>query len=479
MIPFRAAGTALWLGSSARRGILLPKDVGDAREAMNSKQNLVVQIREQTAAIRSHVAGLDKVASEKENEQVIESLGDVRICLDSLEGAIDEKRLNTAPVLVLTDLVKTTTDVATAIANAVSDIDTHGGTFTNQVNALHRKLWADRLIDPAAEVRAHQVAAGKLDSDMSVVRDNMAKLEDGLKLKDKVEAAANAAEKLQGRAAEATSAAKADKATLDKLLAEATATHGTFTTRSTEIQKLLDDSKTSNTQVTALEADLKKWHGEIKSTREGIETLRDSTTSKLEEYAKDIASRQNDLDQIRERIEEQFRLVSSGALARAFGVRDRELFWTKWAWAVSAVLSYLGFVIVAVWQAKLMLENTAAFSWGTLAIRLAVAIPIGLLVWFLTVQFGRARRIQESYAFKETVASSFDAYRELVEKITKDPALKDNPAYADFIRQTIDGLYREPPMGKEEDDHPPHTRALKDATGLIKVMTRFVEETRK
>lgn len=446
---------------------------------MSSKQDLVNQIREQAEAVRSHVASLQKVASEKENEQVLESVDDVRICFDSLESAIDEDRLNTAPVLMLADLVKTTTDVATKIANAVSDIDTHGGAFTNQVNALHRKLWADRLIDPAAEVRAHQVAAGELDSAMSVVRDNMAKLEDGLKLKDQVEAAATSAEKLQGRAAEATSAAEADQATLDKLLAEATATHGTFTTRSTEIQKLLDDSKTSNTEVTALEADLKKWHGEIKSTRQSIETLGNSTTSKLEEYDEDIASRQSDLDRIRERIEEQFRLVSSGALAKAFGVRDRELFWTKWAWAVFAVLSYIGFVIVAVWQTKVMLENTASFSWDTLALRLMVAIPIGLLLWFLTVQFGRARRIQESYAFKETVASSFDAYRELVEKITKDPELKENSEYADFIRQTIAGLYKEPPMGKEEDDHPPHTRAFKEVTGLMKEITRFVEEAKK
>ena len=108
-----------------------------------------------------------------------------------------------------------------------------------------------------------------------------------------------------------------------------------------------------------------------------------------------------------------------------------------------------------------------------------VAIPIGVLLWFVTVQFGGARRIQESYAFKETVASSFDAYRELVEKITKDPSLKDNSDYADFIRQTIAGLYKEPPMGKEEDDHPPHTRAVKEFTELMKSTTRLVEQARK
>jgi len=54
---------------------------------------------------------------------------------------IDEDRLDTAPVLVLTDLVKSTTEVAAAIANAVSNIDGHGGNFTNQVAALHRRLW--------------------------------------------------------------------------------------------------------------------------------------------------------------------------------------------------------------------------------------------------------------------------------------------------------------------------------------------------
>lgn len=427
---------------------------------MNSKLEFVNKIREQVEAARSHMTGLEKVASETKNEPVIDSLGDLEVSLDSLESAIDEHRLNATPVLVLAEIVKATTGVATHIANAVSNVAGSGGTFTNQVNALHRTLWADRLIDPAAEVRAHQTAVGKLDADMPIVRDNMAELEKGLKLKGQVEDAVTAVEQLQGRATQATAEAEENKARLTTLLEEAAATRDALTTTSTEIQTLLDDSQARNNEVKALEADLKKWHHEITATRESIETLLASTTSKLEDYDEDISSRRTDLDRIRERIEEHFRLVSSGALAKAFGSRATELFWTKWVWAAFAVLSYIGFVAVAVWQAKVMLENIASLTWQALVLRLMVAIPIGLLLWFLTVQFSRARRIQESYAFKETVASSFDAYRELVEKITKDPELQQNSGYADFIQETIAGLYREPPMGKEEHDHPPHTRAL-------------------
>ncbi|MCH7872644.1 MAG: hypothetical protein IID33_13175, partial [Planctomycetes bacterium] len=105
---------------------------------------------------------------------------------------------------------------------------------------------------------------------------------------------------------------------------------------------------------------------------------------------------------------------------------------------------------------------------GNFLAKLPIAIAIAVLAWFTTVQFAKARRVQESYAFKGTVASSFDAYRSLVEEIAKDPELKERPEYAKFITETIRDLYDAPNVDKEGEDVPPPAQLMKGVTEILK-----------
>ena len=123
--------------------------------------------------------------------------------------------------------------------------------------------------------------------------------------------------------------------------------------------------------------------------------------------------------------------------------------------------------------------SVPAFDWAVFLVRMSVTIPIGLLCWFVTTQFGKAGRAQESYVFKGVVASSFDAYRDLVEKIAKDEVIKADPKYSEFIRETIAKLYTPPPVGRDDDDGPPHTRALKDLPGVLKGMADLAERLKR
>ena len=88
----------------------------------------------------------------------------------------------------------------------------------------------------------------------------------------------------------------------------------------------------------------------------------------------------------------------------------------------------------------------------------------------------KARKLQEAYAFKGAVASSFDAYRDLIEKISKDPALKGYAEYSNFITQTIRGLYEVPSMEQDDDEHPPHTKVLKETAALVKEIGKLVNK---
>ncbi|MBL6758011.1 MAG: hypothetical protein ISQ11_16555, partial [Planctomycetes bacterium] len=430
---------------------------------------IVDSIRTQLETISSHLPQAQSLVEEGEFDEAEESLGHLKLCVASLEAAVSSHRISSVPALELTEIQRFLTTAANTLPQVIQDVSGHHGTFSNQVDALHRKLWVSRLIDAGSQEEAFGAATAQLQSSLSEARANIEELEAGLELRDRVAEAAQKAEDQNAAAAKSASEAESFNGKAQELQEGTEALHESASELSAGIEELHKSAKESDASITSLEEDLREWHGDIDETRQGIESLRDSTKTALDKYDEDIKERQAFLEEVKERIEDQFRLVSSGALARAFGMRQKELFWTKTVLGFVALLAYVGFVTVAVWQVSEILKADAeTFNWGPLTTRAIAAIPMGLLIWFVTVQYGKARRTHESYSFKETVAASFDAYRDLVEKITKDEKLKDNAAYADFIRSTIAGLYQEPPLGKEEDDHPPSAKALKDSSHLIK-----------
>lgn len=436
---------------------------------MTSRIGAIVEaIQSQVEAMKSHFPQAEQLVDEGEFGGAEESLNCLKVCIASLETAIESERLLTLPALELADLQKFATNVANVLPQVIQDVGGQHGNFSNHVDGLHRKLWTARLIDANAQEESYSAALGKLGDSMTQARAHLEEIEEALELRDKASEAAEEADAMK-TAAGSSAAEAASSSTRVKVLEEATEiTHETFSRLSAEIGAFRENAEAKQTEVSSLEADLRKWHGDIAETRTSIETLKESTEASLEEHDADIRQRQSDLEEIKGRIEDKFRLVSSGALAKAFGARQKELFWTKNILGVVALAGYVGFVGVAAWQVVVILKSGATdFDWGPLVVRVVAAIPMGLLIWFVTVQYGKARRTHEAYAFKETVASSFDAYRDLVEKITKDETLKGNVPYSEFIRATISGLYTEPPMGKEEDDHPPHAKAVKELTQFV------------
>lgn len=443
------------------------------------QQSLIDQMPPQMEAIRSNIPAVEEQANVKNNELALESLQLLDKCLRSLDSALSEDRLLTYPAVSLTQIIKLLTGVATATTDAAGNFDANAGNFTNQIDALHNRLWLDRLLDPNAEIAGYRKANAQLEVELKNLREKIQFIQAGVQDRERAKAAAEEAEKLKAQVATAAAESDGSKKDIDALLSSANTVHNEFSTQSEAIQKLLEGADESKTNITALEADLKKWHGEIEATRKAIESVRDSTTEKLKDYDKDIQERKALLSEYDRKINEQFKLASSGALASSFSSRGNELRRATSWWMVVALTSYIGFIAFAVW---VMRETFSAAAngfdpWAFFA-RIIVAVPIGLLVWFVTIQFGNARRLQESYAFKGTVASSFDAYRDLIAKITKDPELKDSKEYAAFIRETIEQIYKDPPLGNKDDDNLPHGQAVKDLPNVLKSLGEFVQKVK-
>ncbi|GJL70498.1 MAG: hypothetical protein NPIRA06_31330 [Nitrospirales bacterium] len=443
---------------------------------------LIEEIKIQVKGLESHLANLSKVIEESEIDQAHESLDHLKICAHSLESAFENEALRTVPILDLTELKKLILNVANTLPPMTQDIASSHANFTNHVDALHRKLWTMRLIDPRATEAVLMNSAGKLDSALETSKKHIKELEKGLEIREQVGIAAEEVSSLKAKTAEESEKISKILAAVEAHEKTVLAQEAKATEHASQAGQILAIMQNLETTTRTIEAELTNWHNEIGAKRKEIDALRDSTTTRLTTYDDDIHARQENLDDVKKRIEEQFQLVSSGALAKAFGDRGTQLLWGMYGWGALAVLSYVFAIGFALWLAGSTIpdpttnETVNPLNWNYFLVRLAVGIPIAFFVWFATVQFSKAKRLQESYAFKGTVAASFDAYRKLVEAISKDPELKENPEFAKFITSIIGDLYKPPQHNNEDEDNPPHTQALKETGALLKQLESLISK---
>ncbi len=437
---------------------------------------LIEEISTRTQGLASHLATLAKIVEEEESEsdQAHESLGHLKICVNSLESVLQTEALRSVPILDLTELNKYLSNVANTLPPMEQSMASGLANFTNQIDVLHRKLWTMRLIDPVAAEDVFMKSAGKLDSALEIAKKHIRELETGLTVREELGVVAQEMDALKTTTEKEVEEISKILVTVQTNEKNILAHEESTTSNASQVEQILTKMKTSEEEFRKIETELTSWHEEIETKRKEIGDLRDSTTKKLTTYDTDITERQESLDDVKKRIEAQFQLVSSGALAKAFGDRGTKLLWSTNLWGVFAVLAYIFAIGFAFWIAGSAIpestpnEPVSLLNWQYFLIRLTVGVPIAFFVWFATVQYSKAKRIQEAYAFKGTVAASFDAYRKLVEAISKDPELKGNPEFARFITSTISDLYKAPQQDNEDEDKPPHTKGLKEFGTLLK-----------
>lgn len=435
---------------------------------------IVEQLREVLEGIRSHLPQLDssleKLVDREDTlqQQVNETVETLRLCVVSIEDLVANQAIHALPMLDLTEIHTICTSLLNSLPQVATNIEQHQGTFTTLVDTLHRRLWNMSLINVDEETRNYMASAGKLKEEIEQAKEIIDRLREGLLIRDHVQEASDEVAELKKsietnvKEIQGHQSSSADSESKTQLHME------NAQEALNSLSKLLELGETKETTISQIETELTKWHVEIEEKRKVIDELRESTGVRLKEYDTDIKNRQNKLNEIDSKIDEQFRLASSGALAKAFGELGNRLMIGKIGWGTFAIISYFVAVSFAYWIASQSIPEplangkTPPLELSYFLVRLAVGIPIGFFVWFVTIQFGKARRLQEAYAFKGAVASSFDAYRDVIEKIAKDPKLKERPEYADFITRTIGDLYKPPPSGSHEDDQPPQTKVLKE-----------------
>lgn len=441
------------------------------------KQELIEGIQTDSHAVRGALQqpeeAINQIPAEEGQEETRRSYELLIECLDILDASIENDSLYAIPVMGLTDLKKVLVPIPNALTKMTAQPVAQQATLHQRADLLQAALWDCRLVGVSPNENALQEATGKLSRVMEDTLSHMQVLRDGIKLRDEAQQAVKAVH-------EDHQLVKHIKAEAQKLVDEIQQFQASGKAHSEQgaknkqaIEELLALAQQKVTALSQLEEDIQKWHKEIVDKRRTLTELQESTDRKIKEFADSIKARAERLDEFDVRIEQQFRLASSGALAMSFDARSQGLERNQTVWGYIAI-----FVLVAIVMAtsamgtEFFLKSSDSIA-NILVKRIPVGMAFALLAWFVIVQYNRARRLRESYAFKCTVASSFDAYRKLVEEVMAAGGDTSQSDYSKFIVQTVGDLYKSPPVDSDQDAQPPKI-VIKEMGMLLERISNLV-----
>jgi len=281
-------------------------------------------------------------------------------------------------------------------------------------------------------------------------------------LKD-AEASKSAAAEAVSQANEAKSAATTDSAEVKRLHEQATALLEKAKTHQQEILTLLEQSKTHTTKTAE------------------IARIADEKEQRVSEYEGRLEELEKEYESTKAKIDTLIPGATSAGLAKAFNMRKAALAptlkWSKWIF-VASVLGFLGFGLWGLLGADIRTwDEFIVFSLE----RSPIILGLILLEEFSRRLFNNTLKLEEDYAYKETLSMAFDGYQKAMS--TVDAADKETLSHK--LSSNVLSVLGERPgrllEHSEKDDEMPIQQIiaqLEPQGGETKagLMTRFYED---
>lgn len=237
---------------------------------------------------------------------------------------------------------------------------------------------------------------------------------------------------------EATATLQSTKQVLDQvnaLLAQAK-------TNQQELQTLLEQSKTNSAKT-----------AEIARTADEKET-------RVVQYEGQLQKLQEEYESIRKKIDDLLPGATSAGLAKAFNIRKKALGPTRLTAIVIFCISVLGFIGLGLWA----IIGEGIKDWSEFMIFTIERSPIilGLIVLeeFSRRLFNNTLKLEEDYAYKETLSMAFDGYQKAMTEV--QAGAKETLAHT-LSKNVLDALKERPGRlleHQEDDSGGPPLKAL-------------------
>lgn len=189
---------------------------------------------------------------------------------------------------------------------------------------------------------------------------------------------------------------------------------------------------------------LKSSMEEDRSTIAGLAEQARRLLAEIEEREKELAGLVDETFTLRTRIEELLPGATSAGLASAFRDRRRAIRKPRRTWGAVFVLAVLSLVLVA-YVDPLTFEPGAPDYRALLPYlleRLPFIIPVVVLAIYAGIRHGQAIRLEEEYAYKETLSKSFEGFKQQLLEVDADSPEKRHTL--DLIQRTLDALALHP-----------------------------------
>lgn len=219
-------------------------------------------------------------------------------------------------------------------------------------------------------------------------------------------------------------------------------------TKSSEaVERHLQASRTIAETITSLQsstqatkAELEEDAASVTAIREAVEEdaiitkqladTAESTEAKIAEYQTQLDTLIEQSQEQRKRIDELLAGATDAGLASAFDRRSKKFKTPEKYWQLAFVLSLLGLVGLAAWQAVSFQTLDQLPDWQQVARMLAMKVPFAVPLVWLAIHSARqaslAKQMEEEYAYKATISMSFDGYRRQMAEVGKNLA-PDSP----------------------------------------------------
>ena len=280
----------------------------------------------------------------------------------------------------------------------------------------------------------------KVEQDAQVAEQRSKHIEDGRKYVDEkraqVDIVANNAQQAAGAAEAQHQASRKIVEDLGAMLAATQAQKGTVDSLTEEIQRVL-----------------RQCEGHAVTTR-GLATVSQEIGERVAGYEGRLQDLEKNANERMKTIDGLLPGAASTGLASAFGKRREHFKWPMLIWQLAFVFSLVALILIAWVEFGLMTKPDATLTWDRLALmlvhRLPFMAPLVWLAYYASTKAALAQRVEEDYAFKETVSRSFEGYRremsDLEGKTTPQSAL-------DKLCGGVLGVVTSPP-GRIYEKHP-------------------------
>lgn len=283
------------------------------------------------------------------------------------------------------------------------------------------------------------------------------------KIDDAVEEATEAAAEAQTSSEEATEAStKAQTKFLEAATAatEAQAKSSEATIAATEAQAKSSETTDAYNEVNALLEQVKTLQKEMLTLAEQSRTsevqtaeiarIADEKNDKVIEYQRELEELKTQFQSTASNIEDLLPAATGVGLAKAFNLRKKDLSLTIIMSAVGFTISILGFALLGYLslQESSTIKTLEDFFLFSLE-RSPFIVGLILLEEFTRRQYNNTRKLEEDYAYKETLSIAFDGYKKAMSEI--DDEEKESLS-KEFSRNVLEMLNRRPGRLLESED---------------------------